>query len=188
MDRRAALKALGAGVPLLFAVQGRTGSTPDSVLARLANPEWAGRSQSRVTAFDNDAYVVAIEQKLRCTCGCNLSVYTCRTTDFTCTTSPALHQRVIELYQQHQTAEQILAAFVAEHGETVLMAPPRTGFNLAAYYVPGIVIAVVGSAFLAFVVRRSRRPVPAASGGMAGAGLSAADAARLEDELRQLDR
>lgn len=186
MDRRSALKAMGLGVPLV--IQGRAG-VQDTSLGKLVNPDWAGRGQSRITAFDNDEYVVAIEQKLKCTCGCNLSVYTCRTTDFTCATSPEMHQRVVALYQQHQTAEQILAAFVAEHGETVLMAPPRTGFNLAAYFVPGTVIAVVASGFLAYVVRRSRvAAVAPASPSMADAGISAADTALVEREMRQLDR
>jgi hypothetical protein len=32
--------------------------------------------------FDNDEVVKGIEHKLKCTCGCNLDIFTCRTTDY----------------------------------------------------------------------------------------------------------
>ena len=38
----------------------------------------------------------------------------------------------------------MIAAFVAKHGEQILMAPQAEGFNLAGYLVPGIVILAVG--------------------------------------------
>jgi cytochrome c-type biogenesis protein CcmH len=185
MHRRSALAALFVGAPVLWRQQGQRGT--DSATSHLGAPDLAGRPQSRVTPFDNNPDIVAIEQKLRCTCGCNLSVYTCRTTDFTCETSPAMHQDVIQLYQQHQTAEQILAAFVAKDGETVLMAPPREGFNLVAYYLPGTVIALAGAIILfSFQRRRRVAAAQAPAVNLAGAGLSADDAARLEDELKRL--
>src|SRR2546426_1069442 len=57
--------------------------------ARLGDPSRAGRPLEPVEAADNDAAIQAIEKRLHCTCGCGLDVYTCRTTDFTCTPSPA---------------------------------------------------------------------------------------------------
>ena len=59
------------------------------------DPDRAGRAQAPVTAADNDQSVQALEKKLRCSCGCGLDIYTCRTTDFTCTYSPALHKHVL---------------------------------------------------------------------------------------------
>ena len=35
---------------------------------------------------DNDDFIMGVEKTLKCQCGCNLDVYTCRTTDFTCNT------------------------------------------------------------------------------------------------------
>src|SRR5207245_4528691 len=64
---------------------------------RLFDPARAGRPLPPVTARDNDAAIQVIEKQLKCTCGCNQDVYTCRTTDFSCTTSPAMHQRVLQL-------------------------------------------------------------------------------------------
>src|SRR5439155_10195325 len=97
----------------------------DTVRAgRVYDPARAGRPQTPITAADNDAGIQAVEKKLRCTCGCGLDVYTCRTTDFQCTYSPALHKQVLTLAGQGKTAQQIIDAFVAQYGLTALMAPP----------------------------------------------------------------
>jgi cytochrome c-type biogenesis protein CcmH len=107
-------------------------------------------------AGDNDERIKLIEHKLRCTCGCNLDIFTCRTTDFTCTYSPELHQEVVALDQEGKTAQQILEAFVAKYGEKALMAPKPVGFNLWGYLLPGAVITV-GAALLAVVIGRRER-------------------------------
>lgn len=160
--------------------------------AQLPRPDMAGRPRARVTDYENDPFVVGLESKIRCTCGCNLSVYTCRTTDFTCQTSPAMHAQVIALVEQDKTGDEILGDFVARYGETVLMAPPRRGFNIAAYVVPGIVITTIGGAMLWVLLRRMRRAAAVAAAAAASAvgtaGLSAEDTARLEAELEQLER
>src|SRR2546425_8306023 len=46
---------------------------------KLWDPSRAGRPLPPVTARDNDAAIQAIEKQLKCTCGCNQDVYTCRT-------------------------------------------------------------------------------------------------------------
>src|SRR3989454_11697389 len=104
----------------------------------------AGRPLEPVTTADNDAVIQAIEKQLHCTCGCNLDVYTCRTTDFTCTVSPAMHQHVVGLAAQGMTGPQIIDQFVREHGVAILMAPPKRGFNLAGYFVPSLLIIAAG--------------------------------------------
>jgi len=38
-----------------------------------------------------------LEHHIHCQCGCNLDVYTCRTTDFSCEVSPAMHKDVMAL-------------------------------------------------------------------------------------------
>src|SRR5437764_77631 len=38
-----------------------------------------------------------LEHGLHCQCGCTLSVFICRTTDFSCQVSPAMHRDVVEL-------------------------------------------------------------------------------------------
>ena len=139
-----------------------------------------------VTAADNDRVIQALERRLKCTCGCNLDVFTCRTTDFTCTTSPAMHREVMTLYNAGKTPEEIIAVFVEENGEAILMAPPPQGFNLAGYLVPGLAIAAAGTLLAAILVRRQRL-MPAPVVGHAASASHDIPGATTED-LAALDR
>ena len=80
----------------------------------------------------------ALEHQLHCQCGCTLDVFTCRTTDFSCQVSPAMHRDVMALVDGGYSAQEIIDAFVSTYGERVLMAPPRSGFNILAWVSPGI--------------------------------------------------
>ena len=192
LTRRDALRgSLLAVVP--FAQQEERPSvqseSKDLPAARLPDPSLAGRPRGPVTAYENDPFIVGVEEKLRCTCGCNLDVYTCRTTDFTCQIAPAMHRQVISLVEEDRSAREILDAFVAQYGEMVLMAPRKEGFNIVGYVLPGIAITLVGGSMLWILSRRARiralaveeaareAPVP---------GISAEDQARLEAELAEL--
>lgn len=125
----------------------------------------------------------ALERRIRCQCGCTLDVYACRTTDFSCQVSPAMHRDVLALVQGGYTAQEILDAFVSVYGERALMAPPPDGFNRLAYALPGVAI-VSGAVVLAMVLRRWRRPAPAT----AAPGLPTPSAPPAsDDELRRLD-
>lgn len=114
-----------------------------------------------MTADERDA----LEHKIRCQCGCTLDVFTCRTTDFSCQVSPAMHRDIMALVSGGYTDREILDAFVNVYGEQALMAPPKVGFNIVGYVLPGIAIAV-GAIVLAVVIRRWRttdQPVRATS-------------------------
>jgi cytochrome c-type biogenesis protein CcmH len=180
--RRFMAAALGL-VPLAQAAQ-------DTSVARLWQPDLAGRPRERVTNYENDPFIIGVERRLRCTCGCGLDIYTCRTTDFTCTFSPELHREVVGLVEQDKNAEEIIAAFVAKYGEKALMAPPRAGFNWAAYLLPGIAITFVGLVLGWVLMRRARRrsPLPAPAAPAGGApGLTQDETARLDEELARLE-
>jgi cytochrome c-type biogenesis protein CcmH len=142
-----------------------------------------------VTARDNDPAIQAIEKQLKCTCGCSLDVYTCRTTDFTCTVSPQMHQQVLELAAAGSSADAIIAEFVREHGVAILMAPPKRGFNLAGYFFPSLVILVAGGLLVLAMRRWVRRsppaPLPAEPG--ADAPGSSAELERLRRELQRTE-
>ena len=162
--------------------------TPDSLhnSSKLWDPDRAGRPLPPVTARDNAAAIQVLEKRLRCTCGCSLDVYTCRTTDFTCTTSPAMHQRVLALEDQGKNATEIVDDFVRENGVSILMAPPKHGFNLAGYFTPAVLI-LLAAAVLTVVLRRwTRRAAPAMPGSSAPAiAASPAELERLNRELRE---
>ena len=96
-----------------------------------------------------------LEHKIKCQCGCPLDVYTCRTTDFACSVSPAMHSDVTQLIAGGYSASEILHAFRGVYGERVLMSPPRVGFNLLGYVMPFIVLAG-GAVAVAAVLRRWR--------------------------------
>jgi len=97
-----------------------------------------------------------LEHHLHCQCGCTLDVYTCRTTDFTCPVSPAMHADVVRLVDGGYTGPEITAAFRKTYGERVLMAPVREGFNWAAYITPFVALGA-GATFAGFLMTRWRR-------------------------------
>src|SRR6185312_10626815 len=74
-----------------------------------------------------DAQRDELEHHLHCQCGCGLDVYTCRTTDFSCSVSPAMHSDVMRLVTGGYKAQEIMAAFRQVYGERVLMEPVREG-------------------------------------------------------------
>src|SRR5688572_1993356 len=171
-------------VPLQTAAQ-------DSLAGRgargtLRDPGAAGRPRLRTAAREDDAEVKAIEQRLACSCGCTLDIFTCRTTDFTCTYSPELHREVLALRDSGKTAQQILDAFVVKYGEKALMAPKPEGFNLAGYFLPGAVIAAAGAGLLLFIGRRKRAVAAATSPETAPALPAAASPEEMERLRREL--
>lgn len=87
-----------------------------------------------------------------------------------------------------ETRQQILDAYVAEHGTRVLATPPAEGLNLLLFVTP--VVVLVGSiALVALVVRRfTGRAQPAdAETPLPSPERSADVAAKLDDELLDLD-
>jgi cytochrome c-type biogenesis protein CcmH len=82
-----------------------------------------------------------VEKNIRCQCGCTLDVYTCRTTDFACQVSPAMHADIKALVEGGYTAQEILDSFVDTYGERALMAPRPRGFNLLGYVAPFVALA-----------------------------------------------
>ena len=185
VDRRgflvAAAATLGAVVQDSLAGSGPAG--------KVADPASAGRALGPTTPGDTDAAIQVIEKQLRCSCGCGLDIYTCRTTDFTCTYSPALHKQVLDLAASGQTGQEIIAAFVAQYGQQALMAPPKRGFNLAGYFVPSIAV-LIAAAFLIRTLRRWTRAAAADAASATPASALGVDAspAELERLRRELER
>ena len=186
LDRRGFLASLAGALAVLPLRQSPQDSLPGTgPSGRLWDPGRAGRSVEPVTAADNDAAIQKIEKQLKCTCGCGLDVYTCRTTDFTCTFSPAMHKRVLALAAAGQSESQIIADFVKQDGPAVLMVLPERGLNLAAYYLPAT-LGLTAAALLLLALRRWTRaadaqpaPTPITTGATAG---------ELEQLQRALDK
>lgn len=158
-----AIPALGLGaaafprrIQAAQAVQTFNGPMADAgeVYRPVALPPKAGATASMTDAQRDD-----LEHQIHCQCGCNLDVYTCRTTDFACSVSPAMHADVMGLVAGGHGAQEILAAFKAVYGEKVLMAPVRSGFNLLGYTVPFIALGA-GAAVVAVLMRRWKLRAP----------------------------
>lgn len=122
-----------------------------------------------------------LEHRIKCQCGCVLDVFTCRTTDFSCSVSPAMHSDVLALVEGGYNAPEILAAFQSVYGERVLMAPVKSGFNLLGYTMPFIVLGT-GAVIVAALIKRWKSRAPAAAAFVPDAELSAT-----REELARLD-
>ena len=149
-------------------------------------PPKAGASPS-MSADERDA----LEHQIRCQCGCVLDVYTCRTTDFSCALSPAMHRDVMALVEGGHSADEIIAAFRGAYGERVLMAPVKEGFNWAGYVTPFAAIGA-GGAVVAALIRKwgrtaAERAAPAAVRPLQ-VEASADELARIEAAVRGGDR
>jgi cytochrome c-type biogenesis protein CcmH len=196
-DRRRFLAALTLGLAAgrVWAQDAPLAGQGDA--GTLRDPWSAGRPRDRTGDLENDATIQAIERRLRCPCPCGLDVYTCRTTDFTCTYSPEAHREVLALYQEGRSPQEIIDAFVARYGERALMAPPPRGFNLAGYLVPGAVVLLLGAVLVVVLRRRSAAgaaaagaPAPVAAGSAAPEPVTATpeELERLRRELEAFDR
>jgi len=192
-ERRAFLRqvALGglalAGAGTLRAQDPAPGTQGSGDAGRLYNPN-AVQQRAPTVGADNDAQIMELEKTLKCQCGCNLDIYTCRTTDFTCTTSPALHREIVALWNDNRTADEIREAFVSEYGEQALMAPKAEGFNLAGYFVPGILM-LAGIGILSMWILRRQRQVAAVPSLAATEAIDiAAVAGATPEELERLRR
>lgn len=127
-----------------------------------------------------------LERHLHCQCGCTLDVFTCRTTDFSCQVSPAMHRDVLELVRGGYSAQEIMDAFVGAYGERALMAPKKSGFNLIAWFTPGIAVLAGGAGVYALLRRWGRN----SSEGAAAKRASAPAMGRVDatsDELARLE-
>lgn len=187
MGRRTWLAGIAAGQPVQDTSETTGAADP------LARPDWVDGRRRVVSDLQNDPLVVGVERRLRCTCPCGLDIFTCRTTDFTCTYSPELHDEVIALVKDGKNADQIVAAFVAKHGERILLAPQAKGFGVLGYALPGAAILTVGGLLAWVLVRRTRlraqvpAPVTPPSATRAAAPVSDAERARVEQALRDLE-
>lgn len=191
LDRREFLLGVG-GLGAAFAAralgaQQQSNFTPmnQGAYRPVARPDKPGAAPS-MSDLERDA----LEKQLKCQCTCTLDVYTCRTTDFTCGVSPAMHRDVMRLVAGGYTADEIKQAFVDVYGEVALTAPVKEGFNIVGYVAPGIVMAT-GAILLTMMLRRwSLQAAPARGADAAGTplsvpGASSEEMARLEQALRE---
>ena len=91
-----------------------------------------------------------------------------------------------DLIAQGLTKDEIKDRLVDEFGSEVLAIPEASGFDLAAWLVPGVAIVVAGGAI--FVgLRRWRRAGTTANGGGSAEPVGAEDSERLDADLARYE-
>jgi len=144
-----------------------------------------------VTAKMDKAAIEAFERNLACPCPCTLDVYTCRTTDFNCGISPAVHADIQVLVEGGYSADEIMSAMTDTYGDFILMTPRKQGFNLLAWFAPFAAIGV-GTVAIGALLGRWRRNARTASVARAAAiarqpvTVDAAGTDATPDELERL--
>lgn len=131
-----------------------------------------------------DAQRDDLEHHIHCQCGCNLDVYTCRTTDFTCPVSPSMHVDVMGLIAGGYGGQEILAAFRKVYGERVLMAPAKEGFNWLGYLAPFVALGA-GSVLVFALLKHWSRPEEKPHVPEDTVHATADELARLRDAMRE---
>lgn len=109
-------------------------------------------SAQDVTQADKDYnFYSEIAGGLMCLCGCGASIRDCPHKN--CGFANPVKSDIKRFISQGQSKEQIVAFFVEKHGDKILTAPPKRGFNIVGYVLPGILIIVVGI-LIFFVITR----------------------------------
>ncbi|OGW02993.1 MAG: hypothetical protein A2889_03120 [Nitrospinae bacterium RIFCSPLOWO2_01_FULL_39_10] len=83
-----------------------------------------------------------LSDKFMCLCGCGSTIKTCPHED--CGFAIPFKKELAEKVQKGETKEQIINYFVGKHGQQILSAPPKKGFNLTAWITPFAAIIIVG--------------------------------------------
>lgn len=195
MNRRDFLRCLGgAGAAVAVArvaAAQEAGGAPASAPSNLFEMDQAAAQtvrrppKSGARRSMTDAERDALEHELRCQCGCTLDVYTCRTTDFACQVSPAMHRDIVALVDGGYSAPEILDAFTDTYGERALMAPRRAGFNWVGYLMPFAALAAGGAAVVTLLGRMQGRGGRRSSPVAPSAAATADELARLEQLVRR---
>lgn len=207
VSRRQFFLALGAGtatsVASAIAARSLFAQDPQSALAAQTGDTAAQSAASNVVMNQGAAQSVSrppkpnakplltddqrdeLEHHIKCQCGCTQDVYTCRTTDFSCSVSPAMHRDVRALVAGGYSGDEIIAAFTETYGEQVLMAPKKEGFNIAGYVAPFVALGA-GTIVVAGLIRRWGANAAAApkAARVTGIDASADELARLEAAVR----
>jgi len=131
-----------------------------------------------------------LETDLTCQCGCGLTVHSCN--HLNCGSGIPLKKEIAAQLETGKSRAEILEHFQTKYGEKILSSPTTRGFNLAAWTVPFVAIAL-GGLVVGLVLTRWRRSSGGKGDGPGSPGAPTVDAdpqlrARLQRELDELGR
>ena len=99
--------------------------------------------------------------KLACLCGgCKNSVGECPMLE--CHYASPARTKIMSMQAEGKADKTIVDAFIADRGKEALVAPPKEGFSLLAWWMPFVAIAF-GLWAIWMVIRKYRRPAAVAA-------------------------
>jgi cytochrome c-type biogenesis protein CcmH len=107
--------------------------------------------QSAKTQLEDPALATRfneVSDKLVCQCSCQMILRVCN--HINCPSAVPMRAEIEKQLLEGKDDEAIVASFVAEYGQVVLSSPPATGFNLAAWVMPGFGLLV--GLFIVFTI------------------------------------
>jgi cytochrome c-type biogenesis protein CcmH len=186
--RRAFLTHAAAAAPLLLATPALLRAQPSTTVNMAGDfymPVRPAPKPGAVASLDGEA-INTLERTLACPCPCTLDVYTCRTTDVTCTNSPAIHRDVVRMVDGGYSGDEIVAELTNVYGQRILMAPRKSGFNLVAWFLPFVAIGT-GAVAIAVLLRTWRNNARAAATLMADGTVRPIRAQGTDEEMARLN-
>lgn len=186
--RRAFLTYAATTVPLLAVAPALLRAQPSSTVNMAGDfyiPVRPAPKANAVPTLDGDA-INTLERTLACPCPCTLDIYTCRTTDVTCSNSPAIHRDVVRMVDGGYSGDEIVAELTNVYGERILMAPRKSGFNLVAWFLPFVAIGTGGVA-ITLLLRSWRNNARASATLMADGTVRPIRAQGTDEEMARLD-
>jgi cytochrome c-type biogenesis protein CcmH len=120
--------------------------------------------------------------RLMCTCGCNQILLECNHVG--CPESDGMRQMLSAGIQGGQSDKNILSSFTDKYGPTVLAAPTTHGFDLAAWWMPAIILLAGGTIAVMVAKRWNRVENPE----LAAASARAAEGEARDDLLERARR
>ncbi len=106
--------------------------------------------------------VEEVTQGLTCQCGCGLTVANCNHPQ--CSFSVPIRNDVAAMLAKGKTRPQIIAFYRSKYGEKVLSAPTAEGFNILAWVMPFLAVAL-GGGLIVMMFGRWRRQSPSLPAG-----------------------
>ena len=94
-----------------------------------------------------------VGERLACKCGCGNTVASCQMLH--CHYSDPAREKIISMVKAGKSDDVIVKSFVDQEGLSALATPPAEGFNLLAWVMPWIAVAI-GLAAIAWFIKRYR--------------------------------
>jgi cytochrome c-type biogenesis protein CcmH/NrfF len=114
------------------------------------------RNVSRETFASETPTNAEVFEGLTCQCGCGLTVANCNMP--TCSFAVPMRAEIERMIAKGMTRAQIVAFYRHEYGEKVLSAPTTEGFNILAWTMPFIALALGGGLMVLAVGRWHSNP------------------------------